>query len=132
MAENATNTGEQAGKGGVVPPKDKRFGQPGGNPINIGGRPKGSPSISRAMARALARNPDEDGIGQAAGEIGDNIVSAIREAKNDAKLLRDLQHLLGTLLERVEGKVTQKVEGSVTIKEGVTLKDKRKEDDPSK
>lgn len=35
MSKNA-NTQAKAGKGGVVPPKDRQFGQPGGNPQGRG------------------------------------------------------------------------------------------------
>lgn len=44
MTDNRKNATQQAtpraGKGGVIPPKSKRFGQPGGNPRNNGGVPK--------------------------------------------------------------------------------------------
>lgn len=44
MTQKPKNATEQAtpkpGKGGVVPPVDKQFGKPGGNPRNNGGIPK--------------------------------------------------------------------------------------------
>lgn len=44
MAQDTNNATEQAtikaGKGGVIPPKNRQFGQPNGNPRNNGGVPK--------------------------------------------------------------------------------------------
>lgn len=46
----------KAGKGGVVPPVDKRFGQPNGNPINKGGMPKYVKEIRKEIKNLLDPN----------------------------------------------------------------------------
>lgn len=46
----------RAGKGGVVPPVSKRFGQPGGNPRNNSGTPKHVREIREALKGLLDPN----------------------------------------------------------------------------
>ena len=48
-----------AGNGGIVPPKDTRFGGPRANPQNPGGFPKGFVPLSRAYAIVAAMELSE-------------------------------------------------------------------------
>lgn len=90
-----------AGSGGIVPPMATRFKKG----EHRTGRPKGA-CPRAAAARELARNPDADGIGEIANEIGIALVEAARQG--------DLQRCkaLGELINQVEGKPKEFVEHS--------------------
>lgn len=101
------------------PPKHTQFGQPGANPSG-NGRPKGS-SLTAPILRALAKNPDEDGIGEAAGIIGDKVVAALKDLDTEKGTA-----LLKAILDRVDGPVKQEVETEVTVHRTVHLVDRKK------
>ena len=92
--------------GHCKPPKHTQFGQPGANRSG-NGRPRGA-SITAAILRELAKNPDEDGIGAKAGEIGKVIVQALEgmDTEKGAALLK-------SVLDRVEGPVKQEIDATV-------------------
>lgn len=55
---------EKAGKGGIIPPKERRFGQPNGNPRNVRGVPKDAIELRRLIRKIGAeklRLPARDG-----------------------------------------------------------------------
>lgn len=66
----------EAGKGGVVPPVEHRFGP--GNLANPGGRPKGYDPRA-VMRRRMAENQNEHGEGAMAVEIADRIIDLATE-----------------------------------------------------
>ena len=54
MTDETNETGEQqakAGMNGNIPPKSKRFGQPGGNPINKKGVPKDAIALRKLVKK---------------------------------------------------------------------------------
>lgn len=94
---------DERGRFTSAPPWAWKKGQSG----NPGGRPSGA-SITAAILRALARNPDEDGIGDAAGKIGEYLVKALHSMEPDKAAA-----LLRAVLDRVEGPVVAKSEVAV-------------------
>lgn len=71
---------------GVVPPTHARFGEPGGNPINLDGRPRGSHSIRAKVRRKLRKgwendkeaiDAGEEPLGDLARKYGDDLLDAV-------------------------------------------------------
>lgn len=91
------------GKGGIVPPVERRYGGPKANPGNPGGRPKGS-SLLAPLLRRLAKNPNEDGEG---AEAVATIERLLDKARNGKDITTELK-----LIERVDGSPNQKIEHS--------------------
>lgn len=99
------------------PPLHTRFGQPGANPSNPGGKPKGA-SILAPLLRKLAAEPNEHGEGKEAAALADQAILGARMGEDISGILK--------LLERTDGAVTK--EQTVTLKdirEGIELHDRR-------
>lgn len=75
MKDTATQQADASPLNGVVPPKDKRFGQPNGNPRNNGGIPKYVREIREELKGLLDPNLS----------IAD-YQKIIKEAENDSGL----------------------------------------------
>ena len=52
--EQALPPAEKGGKGGTIPPKERRFGQPGGNPRNVRGVPRDAIEMRRLIKQVGA------------------------------------------------------------------------------
>lgn len=99
---------------GVPPPVEHQF-KPGFDPRrNAGGRPKGALPRT-AWLREIARNEDEDGIGQGAIELAKRVATLTREltlpGADVERITTELKALLALFAE-AEGRPQERVEHS--------------------
>lgn len=94
---------EASPRGGIVPPVETRFGQPGVVRADPHKGPIGA-SPRAALRRRLAKDKDEDGIGKVSAEVADALLDAAKAGD------KEKVWCLATLIAEAEGKPQEHVE----------------------
>lgn len=122
MVNNATKQASvKAGRGGIVPPKDKQFGQPNGNPRHNGSWKK--EDTARYKLEQMLKLPEEEIV-----KIANDKEAPLFERRLARSLLKENNFkTTEAMMNQVYGQPKQKIESVITApKPLVDLTDRTK------
>lgn len=106
-SSHASSQAHKAGNGGIVPPVSKRFGQPGGNPINRAGTPKYVREIRAELKNMLDPNLTIEDYQKMANDAKTD--SGLRGVFASAILKRDYKVVV-SLIDQAYGRPAQAID----------------------